>query len=397
MTEDRFESINVGDEAELLHTISASDLDLFVQLTGDNNPLHVDDSYAATTSFKKTVVHGMLTASFISTIIGTKLPGKGSLWYEQQLRFLAPVRVGEDIRVLAKVRHKSIALRILTISIVVFGRQGKEVIEGEVKVKVLKPEVREKTDKDEKNMGVVIVTGASRGIGAAIAKELALTGYTVLVNYSKSAAPAEEVVRDIRGSQGQAIAFQADVSNDAEVREMVAFTLKEFGSITGIVNNASPKIENVNFQKLRWNDIQIHLDVQIKGSFNLCQAVLPHFIENKNGVIVNIASTVADNIPPVELLPYSMAKAALISFSRSLAVEYGPKMIRVNCVSPGMTQTDLIADIPEKAKMVVKMQTPLRRLASAEDIAGVVGFLFSEKALHITGENIRVCGGLIMR
>lgn len=165
MSKDRFAEMNVGDEAQILHVITEEDVEAFVKLTGDNNPLHVDDDYAARTSLKRRVVHGMLTASFISTIVGTKLPGKGALWYEQQIRFLTPVRIGEQIRVLAKVRHKSPGQRILVLDTFVFGEEGRTVIEGQAKVKVLKPEIRKKEDTvPEKQKGAVIVTGASRGL-----------------------------------------------------------------------------------------------------------------------------------------------------------------------------------------------------------------------------------------
>jgi 3-oxoacyl-[acyl-carrier protein] reductase len=162
------------------------------------------------------------------------------------------------------------------------------------------------------------------------------------------------------------------------------------------VNNASPSIESFDFAQLSWDIFQKHIDIQVKGAFHLTQAVLPHLLENQNGIIVNISSVYADNVPPVKLMPYSIAKAAIITFTRCLAAEYGHKGIRANCVSPGMTHTDLIINVPEKAKMVTKMQTPLRRLAIPEEIAGTVAFLFSDKAAFITGQNIRVCGGIVM-
>jgi len=396
MSEDRFEEIKVGDSAELFHTITAEDLDVFVKLTGDDNPLHTDDEYAASTAMKKTAVHGMLTASFISTIIGTRLPGKGALWYEQSLRFLAPVRTGEKIRVLAKVRHKSLSQRVLTIETTVFKEAGTKVIEGEAKVKVLKTRAKKKSADQPKAKGAVIVTGAGRGIGAAIAEQLAAAGFPVVVNYARSRLEAERLAEKIEGSAGRAASFQADVSEREAVQAMVDFALAEFGKIQGVVNNAAPAVDSVDFTGLSWEDVEVHLQVQVKGAFNLCQAVLPHFLEAQEGVIVNISSIYADNVPPVKLLPYNLCKAALVSFSRSLAAEYGPKGIRVNCVSPGMTDTGFIANLPEKTKMVEKMQTPLRRLASVEDVAGVVAFLFSDNARHLTGENIRVCGGRVM-
>jgi len=397
MMYDNYEHINTGDEVEIFHTITLENVDSFVKLTGDNNPLHVNDEYAASTLFRKRVVHGMLTASFISTLIGTKLPGEGALWYEQQLCFLTPVRIGEKIRVWAKVKHKSDAQRILVLETIVFNQNGDRAIEGEAKIKVLKSEnKREVSVMSSKEKGAIIITGASRGIGAAIAKELAGSGYPVVVNYAHSETEAQNVVQEIRANQGQATAFRADVTDKQAVQEMIAYTSTEFNFISGVVNNASGSIVTTAFSELSWDEIQKHIDIQVKGTFHLCQTILPHLLARKNGVIVNIASTVVDNLPPLKLTPYSIAKAALVTFSKSLAVEYGPKEIRVNCVSPGMTQTDLIANLPEKAKMVEKMQTPLRRLAVPEDIAGTVVFLFSEKATFITGQNIRVCGGITM-
>jgi 3-oxoacyl-[acyl-carrier protein] reductase len=395
MTVDRFKEIKIGDEAEILHTITAKDVETFVDLTGDDNPLHVNDDYAASTSYKKRVVHGMLTASFISTIVGTKLPGKGSLWYEQQLQFLNPVRIGEKIRVWVKIKQKSISQRIVVLETVIFGEGERKVVQGEVKIKVL-PQKEKREMLMKIKMGAVIISGASRGIGATIAKALATEGYPVVVNYRQSANEAEGVVKEISANEGKAVSYRADVSDKRKVEEMVQFVLSKYQGIAGIVNNASGNITAKAFSDLVWDDIQKHMDIQLKGSFNLTQSVLPHLLSQQFGVIVNIASIVADNVPPVKWLHYNITKAALITFSKSLAAEYGPKGIRINCVSPGMTQTDLIADIPEKTKMITKMQTPLRRLADPDDIAGCVAFLFSEKASFITGQNIRICGGIVM-
>jgi 3-oxoacyl-[acyl-carrier protein] reductase len=395
---DRFDTTLVGDEVEFCRTITAKDVDAFADLTGDTNPLHMQDEFAVATSFRKRVVHGMLTASFISTMIGTKLPGAGALWFEQHLRFLAPVWIGEKIRVLAKVKHKSQAQRILSIETLVFGEDGRKVIEGEAKVKLLKPGTGEAEagKLNEEPKGAVIVTGASRGIGAAIALELAAHGHPIVVNYARSPGEAEKVSNQIVQAKGVALPFRADVANPGEIDAMVKFAQEEFGTLEGVVNNASPRIDPFDFVGGNWEQIQRHLDIQVKGAFSLCRAVLPALLVKKSGVIVNIGSIFTDNVPPIKLFPYILAKAALVQMTRCLAAEFGPQGIRVNCVSPGMTDTELISNLPEKTKMLTKMQSPLRRLALPEDIAGVVAFLFSKRARHITGENIRVCGGIVM-
>ncbi|MFT5248566.1 MAG: 3-oxoacyl-[acyl-carrier protein] reductase [bacterium] len=398
--EDIFNLIQIGQEEEFKHKITEKDIDKFCDLTGDDNPLHMDTSYAQETDFKDRVVHGMLSASFISTMIGTRLPGKGSLWYEQHIKFLVPVRIGDEIRIWAKVLHKSESQRIIVLQTMIYNQLGKTVIEGEAKVKVLKKNKKEKVKNHIENMeslkGAVIISGASGGIGAATAIKLAMKGYAIIVNYYNNEKRASEVVDQIKEFGGRAIHIKANIANNEEVKSMVSVALNKFGTIDGLVNNASAPISYRSFDEITWNDFQVHLDVQIKGALNLCKSIIPHFIENKKGSIVNISSIYADNVPPAKMMHYSLSKSALISFTRSLAVEHGPLGIRVNCVSPGMTNTDMIADIPDKAKMVSKMTTPLRQLAQPEDVANTVSFLISADSKHITGETIRVCGGQIM-
>jgi len=397
-----FEQIKIGQTDEFLHLVTEKDITAFSELTGDDNPLHMDSEYASKTNFKGRVVHGMLTASFISTMIGTRIPGEGSLLYEQKIRFLMPVRIGDKIRIWAKVKHKSKAQQIVVLETVIYNQNNKKVIDGEAKVKVVNQttieEVGMKTGQlpiTEKKGGVII-TGASKGIGAATALKLAKKGYGVVVNYHNNKNDAQKVVEEIIDLGGRAFCIQADITKKTSVEKMVSAALTRFSVISGVVNNASAPIDYLSFLEINWEDFQEHLDIQIQGPLNLCKALIPHFIENKKGSIVNIASIYADNVPPIKMMHYSLAKAALISFTKSMAVEMGPNGIRVNCVSPGMTATDMIADIPEKSKMVTKMMTPMRRLAQPSDVASSIAFLMDDESSFITGETLRVCGGQIM-
>ncbi|MBZ0166353.1 MAG: SDR family NAD(P)-dependent oxidoreductase, partial [Candidatus Omnitrophica bacterium] len=289
MADDKFGAIQIGDSAQLEHTISPQDVADFVALTGDNNPLHVDEHYAASTSFKKPVVHGMLTASFISTLIGTKLPGEGSLWYEQSLRFLAPVRVGDKITVIGTVRHKSEVSKALVINIQVREGQGKTVIEGDVKVKILqdgdndpyrsdtdpawqRPAVAPTAnDQSPKGQGAVLITGGGRGIGAAVARELAAGGIPVVINYCHSQSAAEEVVRAIQEHGGAAVAVQADIREREQVSHMIRQAVDRFGPIAGLVHGAAAPIGNSAIADLSWEQIQEQFDIQIKGGYHVIQ------------------------------------------------------------------------------------------------------------------------------
>ncbi|GAC1658498.1 MAG: hypothetical protein NVS4B13_01600 [Candidatus Elarobacter sp.] len=390
-----FDGIAVGERAELTHVITQHDVDAFAELTGDFNPLHVDETFARRTLFRRPVVHGMLSASFISTMIGTLLPGSGALWTSQTLEFLLPAFVGDTITVVAVVEQKSIAARVIALSTVVVNQHGQELVKGKSRVRVLdvKEEERSITSTQAR---VILVTGASRGIGAAIAAKLAQGGHAVAVNYHRSAHDADELVAALAAGGYKAVALRADVSRADEVAAMFAAIERELGPVDDVIHCAAPLPVPTPFDDVTWEAFQAQLDTQLHGAFNCAKAALPSMVERKNGSFVFIGSVFADGVPPVQQSTYVVTKAALTSFARALAVEYGPKGIRVNVIAPGMTQTDMISSLPDKVKMLTKMQTPLRRLGEAEDVANAAEFLVSSRARHITGETIRVCGGIAM-
>jgi 3-oxoacyl-[acyl-carrier protein] reductase len=171
---------------------------------------------------------------------------------------------------------------------------------------------------------------------------------------------------------------------------------EDIGAVEAVVHCAAPKNEIKAFDQLEWNEVQKHIDIQLKGAFNCVKASIENMIEARFGSFIFIGSIASDGVPPLHQTDYIIAKSALTTFSRSMAVEYGPKGVRFNIVAPGMTQTDRIGDMPDKSKILVKMQTPLRRLAEPSDIASVVSFLLEPGARYITGETIRVCGGSTM-
>ncbi len=246
------------------------------------------------------------------------------------------------------------------------------------------------------NENTIFITGGSGGIGASIAVALARVGHPVVINYHTSGDQAEATANEITQAGGKAWPRQGDISDPAAVSAMVADLPDDYPPIGGIVHCAALPAKLAGFSELAWSDFQTQLDIQVKGATNITTALLPGFLERGEGSIVFIGSTAADGVPPARQTEYVVAKAALNALARCLAVEYGPKGVRVNVVSPGITATKMIANLPEKAVMVAKMQTPLRRIAEPHDIADVVSFLIGPAGRHITGENIRVSGGASM-
>jgi 3-oxoacyl-[acyl-carrier protein] reductase len=387
-----FDAIQPGDTAVIRHTFTAEDVATFAGLSGDYNPLHMEDEFAKKTHLRRRVVHGMLVASYVSTLIGMQLPGAGALWMQQSFRWRNPVFVGDTVEVTLKVTHKSQGSRILSIEITAMNQNGKPVMEGEGTVSV--PEIRSNPIEAPIRERVAFVSGGSRGIGAAVARALARAGASVLVNYKSGTAAAEDLCHLIAGEGGVAIPALADVNDRDAVAHAADLAREAFNRpIDILINCAGGAVPPRPFLETSWDEIQQALDLHVKGAYNCIRAVVPGMAAQKSGRIVNVGSILTWNVPPAQWTAFVMAKAALKAFTKSLATELGPSGIRVNMISPGTTETESTAAMPERIRKLQAMQTPLRRLATPEDIAQTALFLCGEGSQFITGADIPVCGG----
>lgn len=394
----KYEDIFIGQKETLSHQVTQADIEKFVDLSGDDNKLHVNKDFAAKTSFKKPVVHGMIGASFISTIIGTKIPGDGALWFSQTLEFLLPVRVGDEITVIAEVTKKIDRDRTIELNVEIQNQNRQVVTRGVSKVKVLEElEKAVEEVKAENTKKVALVVGATGGIGSAVAKALAADGYDVILHYYSNKEKANLLKKEIeKNTESKAFIIPANIHSERDIEELVSQSMREAYRIDCFVNCASTPIPPINVADLAWEDFEKQMDLNIKINLSFVKKLLPQMMERKYGKIITVGSLFSDK-PNPNLVHYATAKAALEGFTRAMAFELAPKGIRVNMVSPSMIATDLTADIPEKMKLLSAMQTPLRRLALPEDVAGAVSFLASEKSDYLSGEVIRVNGGQIMK
>ena len=240
---------------------------------------------------------------------------------------------------------------------------------------------------------VALVTGASRGIGRAVAMELGRAGYAVCVNYLNSEDAARQVADTLRAGGSDAIALRADVADGTAVAEMVRRTEKELGPVTLLVNNAGVAGQ-AQFQDISDEMWDRYLAVNLGGARNTIRAVLPHMLSEKRGAIVNISSIWGLRGASCEVT-YSCTKAGIIALTRSLAMELAPSGIRVNCVAPGVIETDMVRVLGQETLDQLASDTPLGRLGQPEDIAHAAAFLASDKAGFITGQVLTVDGGFI--
>jgi 3-oxoacyl-[acyl-carrier protein] reductase len=244
------------------------------------------------------------------------------------------------------------------------------------------------------NGKTALVTGASKGIGAGIAKALAAAGASVVVNYASSKSDAEKVVKDIVAQGGKAVAVQADTSKAADVKRLFDETAKAYGKLDVLVNNAGVYLFQP-LEEITEEEFHRQYNINVLGTILTTQQAAKHF-GTKGGSVINISSVVSTNALPGSAV-YSSTKAAVDSITRILAVELGPKKIRVNSINPGLTATEgtvthqIIGSDMEKHTIET---TPLGRTGTPEDIALAAVFLASDDARWITGESVRVSGGL---
>lgn len=239
-----------------------------------------------------------------------------------------------------------------------------------------------------------VVTGASRGIGRAIAIKLAAEGANIILNYRSSIKSVEEVMAEINALGGKAVAVQGDVSSFAEAEKIIKAAIENFGSLDILVNNAGITKDGL-LMRMKEEDFDSVIETNLKGTFNCIRHATPIMMKQRSGRIVNMSSVVgvAGNAGQVN---YSASKAGVIGITKSAAKELASRGITVNAVAPGFIQTDMTDVLSDKVKEDILSGIPLKRLGRPEEIADLVSFLVSDSGSYITGQVININGGMFI-
>jgi 3-oxoacyl-[acyl-carrier protein] reductase len=388
------EQLAIGQEATLRERITADLIASTARITGDDNPVHLDASVAAAFGHSRPVAHGLILLGLISRLIGTRLPGPGSIWFDHQLEFLAPVYDGDEVEVTVRVAHVSPANRVVVLDVIARRVGGIDIARGRAKVRIPQRVYEERTPMADCDK-VAVVTGGSRGVGRAVAEALGTRAMRVVINYRQDRTGADASAAAVRERGGQALTIAADVSRADGGRELIDRSVEEFGRVDVIVHCATPAVEYREWSETGAEEFRAYFDTYVIGLHELARLAVPGMKERRYGRIVGVLSSAIAEVP-ARLSAYVAGKYALHGLCRALAVELGPWNITVNTISPGM----LVGDQADRAGLAVReavaRKTPLRRLGQPGDVARAIAFLVSEDAAFITGANLPVTGGVFV-
>ncbi len=368
-------------------------VEAFAVFSGDRNPLHLKAEAALSFGYAHPVAHGAIQSAIVSRLIGMKVPGPGAVWMSQSMEWLRPAFVGETLRVEVEIESLSTGAEVMSLLLRASNTKGERLMQGTAKVKIAAPVAGRSEPGVEQIVRVALVTGASRGIGAAAALALAKAGCHVVIAYKSDRQRAEALRREIERLGVEATCLAADLMAVDSASALVRQVEEQHGRLDILVHAATQPLPRDGVLETTAKDLQDCLRMHTGVALELAQAAAPGMVVRGRGRMIFLGTSYLFGQPPQKLGAYVTAKQALWGFVRCLAAELGPNQITVNMVSPGMTVTDLTSDVPLRFKEVEARKVPLRRLAVPDDTAGMIAFLASDEAAYINGQNVALTGG----
>ena len=375
--------------------VTKKKIDLFQKITLDNNPIHSNLSEAKKYGLKKPIVFGMLTGSFLSGIIGNKIPGRGALWSDCNITFSKPVYENDLLNFENKIVRVSLSTLQMILETNVFNKKNEKVMEAYStvkfpknflkKLKSVKKKIIEKKKKKLEDLDIVI--GASSDVGLEIARNLTKKKKKLLLTFFRNGKFLKKEMKNKKNN----FLLKLDLNSLKDLDKIKKFVKNKY-SIKSIVFTASGEIEFKTLQDTDQNDIKKEINIQTIGLFNLVKVLFDELKNNECSIVV-IGSDVVFGKPPIKMLSYNIAKSSLLGITKSLAVELGSKGIRVNMISPGIIEAKASSNFPPITKEKYKVESILNKIATVKNISEIIEFLISKKSSHITGVNLRANAG----
>jgi 3-oxoacyl-[acyl-carrier protein] reductase len=357
----------------------------FARVSGDQNPIHLDEDAAREYGFSQPVCHGAILLAEISRIIGTELPGGGAFWTDVHLDFARPLYWDETVSIEVEVVQSSPSLNMVKLKFDI-SRGDTKVLGGTCRVLCLN-KLKRRSSMPELKDRIALVTGGSRGLGLAVVRELLSAGYGVISLSRKKS----QALTELKTQNSRLHTVYADLQQPVDLERQL---LKpDIEGINVIVHAASPSPQNEKFQQDLYLQMQPFLAVYIDSLIRLVALALPYMKEKQYGRIITVGSSFTAGPPPPGMYSYVTAKEALWGVTKSLSVELGKFGITANMVSPSMMVTDMTSDISNMVKYTTAEGNPLKRLVEPGEVARTVAFLCGEASTFINGANIPITGG----
>ncbi|WP_395747325.1 SDR family oxidoreductase [Prosthecobacter sp.] len=369
-------------------------VEAFAVFSGDHNPLHLKEDTALTYGFPHPVAHGAIQTAVVSKLIGMKVPGPGAVWMSQSMEWLKPAYVGETLLVEAEIESVSAGAETLGLLLRATNEKGERVMNGAARVKRA-ARVGGGSDADSAAHvpRVALVTGGSRGIGASIARALGAAGFQVAVACHRGMKEAELLAEQIRAESGSATTHATDLSVEGSGAALASEVLRRHGRLDVLVHAATPPLPTTGLVETPLEELRACTRVHVEAALELVQAAAPGMMQRRHGRIIFLGSSHLFGTPQGKHGAYVAAKSMLAGMMRVLAAELGPHQITANMISPGLTITDLTANVPLRMKEVEARRVPLRRLAVPEDVARLAVFLAGDGGAYVSGQNLPLTGG----
>ncbi len=378
----------VGKNYTISFNVDKNLIEGFSNFSQDFNPIHTNIDAARRFGYPKPVAHGAILLSKISYLIGMKIPGAGAIWLSQKIEWSHPVFLDDHIKINVKVKSFSVATRILELYTTAFNQNGKEVMNGQAKVKVGTELTKKFLQQKPKK---ALLTGGSGAIGSAICERLAKSGYDLFVIHRKENKNTSVIKKKIEKYNVKCKLVELDLNDPMNKWNE---KINNIGPIDVFVHCASSdlnlsKVENVNVKELRKQ-----MRVSCESAIEIVNILSPEMMKRKFGRLIFIGTSALKDPPQTGWSSYLISKHALWGYVKNLAIELGSHGITANMISPSLTISNFTENVSHRAKEVEAMKNPTRRLVVPEDISETIGYICSDQASFVNGQNIFLTGGV---